>query len=284
MDPFRAAPVGAAGRSARNRRAALAPFQPLRAPAGGAARSWEVSPGLVLDAAVQLGCRAATGGPPLPARLGRPLLPEQSRCLEKSAAGDAISGPTLSRPRKSQSPPWVQLWKPQVAAASGGSADLRGEAIFWEEFAVISTRGLITMLRILVILPPHPHPLTLGAFLNFPWRADKGKRKVMQNVCLGCQLKWGLSLALSLTCSVIARKQYSPRLHSSHFKKCREGIKADHIKDWWGCGEMHSLDLPLSSKTENIHALCPDDSLSWFLPWRNTCTCIQEGCPLQDHT
>lgn len=89
------------------------------------------------------------------------------------------------------------------------------------------------MLRISVILPPPaPHPLALGSFLNFPWRADKGQYKVVQNVCLGCQLKWGLVLALSVTCSVIARKQYSPGLHSSHLKKCREGIKADHIKDW----------------------------------------------------
>ncbi|XDA73178.1 hypothetical protein R6Z07F_003457 [Ovis aries] len=95
--------MAAAGGSAGNlRRAALAPFQPLPAPAGGAARVWEVSPGLVLDAAVQLGCRTATGGPPLPARLGRPLLLEQSRCREKSAAGDAISGPTLCRPTNAE--------------------------------------------------------------------------------------------------------------------------------------------------------------------------------------
>lgn len=89
------------------------------------------------------------------------------------------------------------------------------------------------MLRILVILPPDfPTLLTLGSFLDFPWRADKGQYKVVQKVCLRCQLKWGLVLALSLTCSVISRKQYSPRFHSSHLKKCREGIKTDHIKDW----------------------------------------------------
>lgn len=30
---------------------------------------------------------------------------------------------------------------------------------------------------------------------------------------------------------------------------------SDHVKDWWRCGEMDSLDLSLSSKTENIHTL-----------------------------
>lgn len=225
--------MGAAGRSAGNRRrAALSPFQPLRAPAGGAARGWEVSPGLVLDAAVRLGCRAATGAPPRPARLGRPLLPEQGRCPEKSAAGDAISGPTLVGRIRANHHPGAAL---KAAGCNcfwweRGSA---GRSHFLGGCAIISSRGIITMLRILVILPPDfPTLLTLGSFLGFPWRAGKGQYKVVQKVCLRCPLKWGLVLALSLTCSVISRKRYSPRFHSSHLKKCREGIKTDHIKDW----------------------------------------------------
>lgn len=92
-----------------------------RAPAAGPARGSPPAPrcskwqGGVARAAAECCGRARRGSariqgglcgppPPSPARLGLLLLPEQSCGAEKPTAGDAISVPTQSPPRKSQSP------------------------------------------------------------------------------------------------------------------------------------------------------------------------------------
>lgn len=99
--------------------AALAPFQPLgrrlQAPPEaahllrGAASGREVSPGLgagCCGPAWRASARIQGGhcGLHKPGEAWPPPPPGGAAALKKQAAGDAISGPTLCRPRKSQSP------------------------------------------------------------------------------------------------------------------------------------------------------------------------------------
>lgn len=97
-----------------------------------------------------------------------PPPPRGAAALKKQAAGDAISGPTLCRPWKSQSPSLCAALKTAGRNCLGWEKRSAGRSHFLGGFAIISTHSIITMLENFShAVPAHPHPPYTGVFPGF---------------------------------------------------------------------------------------------------------------------
>lgn len=148
-------------------------------------------------------------------------------------------------------------------------------------FPVVSTHNIITFLEnfshsLSSIL------LTPGSFLDFSGRTDRDNIIRWKYCAVGEPADVGFRLGpeLNLLCDCEEAFKLQASVFSLMKNAGRNKIRPRQVLlRLWGNG----FSLFLSRKAESIHTLCPDNSVSWFPPWRNTYTSIQGSCPLQDH-